>query len=548
MFCTSCGSLVSPTSDVCPVCDRALPVAFGRKKTNGRPRRFAHLLLALVPLFALAAFAGFGANLWQANQHERDAAYEQADAELAAGDFDAAELGFGALGGYRDSSKRLDEVQAVADPVRQALDAATATFDSGDYASGVAMLEQVVRSAPGYAPAADQLAASQAAWIEQLHRDAASATANRDWLAAELALRQLNGLQPDDADIESQLADMVRQHAPVVFVRDGAVFLDGPNGGQEDALTRPLGAVYPSWSPDRSKIAFIATMEGERRFNGTLMIMKGDGSDLRAVAYDVLPYSWPVWSPDGARLAFSSIANFDTKTFTGAIALHVYDVGTGDEIDLTGGQLPHAAIPTWAPDGSLIAFVSNTIERRSGGGIDLRDGDIYVVPSAGGSVRNLTQNRIRDEWWVQWSPAGNRMLIFTAPGDWASPALSELYLLGLDTDELTEIPIGEWQTSLPFWSPDGARIAYVTGGDTVNIWSDTGLQWVQLGGEVSSFATWSPDGRYLLTPPVDNSHPGYVVDVADRFGTITPFELDYDSMSGSNGLPVWGSITPPNDD
>ena len=508
----------------------------------------ARISLLLVALIVLVAFAGFGAQQWQSHQRERNAAYVQAEAELAAGDFDAAELGFGALGSYRDAGERLDEVQAVADPIRRALDAATATFDSGDYATGVAMLEQIVQTAPGYAPAADQLATSQAAWIEQLQRDASSATANRDWLAAELALRQLTRLLPDDQQIATQLADVVRQHAPVVFTRDGAVFLDGPTGGQEDALTRPLGAVYPSWSPDRSKIAFISTVEGERRFNGTLMIMEGDGSDLRAVAYDVLPYSWPVWSPDGTRLAFTSISRFDTETFTGAIALHVYDVATGDETDLTGSQLPHAAIPTWSPDGNQIAFVSNSVERRSGGGIDLRDGDVYVVPAAGGPVRNVTNNRINEEWWVQWSPAGNRLLIFTAPGDWAAPALSRLYILGLDTDELTEVPIDEWQTSLPFWSPDGTKIAYVTGGDTVNIWSDSGLQWVQLGGEVSSFATWSPDGRYLLVPPVDDSHPGYVVDVTERFGTITPFELDFDSMSGSNGLPVWGSITPPKGD
>ena len=548
MFCTSCGSLVSPSSNVCPVCARALPGAPGRRRPGGRSFHFARLLLAVVPLLVFAAFAGFGAQQWQSHRQERNAAYVQADAELAAGDFDAAELGFGALGSYRDASERLDEVQAVADPVRRALDAAVATFDSGDYATGVTMLEQVVQTAPGYAPAADQLASSQAAWIEQLHRDVSSATANRDWLSVELGLRQLTRLLPDDPDVASQLADVVRQHAPVVFVRDGAIFLDGPNGGQEDALTQPLGAVYPSWSPDRSKIAFISTVEGERRFNGTLMIMEGDGSGLRAVAYDVLPYSWPVWSPDGTRLAFSSIRDFDTETFSGAIALHVYDVASGDETDLTGGQLPHAAIPSWSPDGRQIAFVSNTVQRRSGGGIDLRDGDIYVVPSAGGPVQNVTKNRIHDEWWVQWSPAGNRMYIFTAQGDWAAPALSRLYLLGLDTDELTEIPIDEWQTSLPFWSPDGTMIAYITGGDTVNIWSDSGLQWVQLDGEVSSFATWSPDGRYLLAPPVDDSHPGYVVDVTDKFGTITPFELDFDSMRGSNGLPIWGSITPPGDD
>ncbi len=78
-------------------------------------------------------------------------------------------------------------------------------------------------------PAADQLATSQAAWIEQLQRDASSATANRDWLTAELALRQLTRLLPDDQQIATQLADVVRQHAPVVFTRDGAVFLDGPD-------------------------------------------------------------------------------------------------------------------------------------------------------------------------------------------------------------------------------------------------------------------------------------------------------------------------------
>lgn len=99
---------------------------------------------------------------------------------------------------------------------------------------------------------------------------------------------------------------------------------------------------------------------------------------------------------------------------------------------------------------------------------------------------------------------------------------------------------------MPLWSPDGTKIAYVTGGDTVNIWSDAGLEWVQLGGEVASFATWSPDGRALLAPPIDDSHPGYVVDVGDQFGTVTPFQLDFDSMRSANGLPVWGSLTAPN--
>jgi Tol biopolymer transport system component len=159
-------------------------------------------------------------------------------------------------------------------------------------------------------------------------------------------------------------------------------------------------------------------------------------------------------------------------------------------------------------------------------------------------VRNLTEGRILDESWIQWSPDGDRMLVFTAPGDWASPAKSKLYLLSSADGELSEIVIDEWQTSLPFWSPDGSQIAYVTGGDTINIWSDEGLQWLQLGSEVSSFVSWSPDGRYLIVPPVDDSHAAFIVSVAEGFGTITTFELDFDNMRSGNGPPIWGGITP----
>jgi Tol biopolymer transport system component len=191
--------------------------------------------------------------------------------------------------------------------------------------------------------------------------------------------------------------------------------------------------------------------------------------------------------------------------------------------------------------------VSNTIQRRNEGGIDLQDGDVYTVPANGGPVTDLTQNRIFEESWVQWSPSGERLLIFTAPGDWATPAKSRLFLFELASDAIVEIEIDEWQTSLPFWSPDGSRIAYVTGGDTINIWSDRGLQWVQLGSDVSSFVSWAPDGQSLLVPSVDRANPSFVVNAAREFGRLTPFELDYDGLGTGNGPPLWGGITPPAD-
>jgi Tol biopolymer transport system component len=199
--------------------------------------------------------------------------------------------------------------------------------------------------------------------------------------------------------------------------------------------------------------------------------------------------------------------------------------------------------PSWSPDESQIVFVSNLIQRRNGGGgIDPLDGDIYIVPANGGPVRDVTQNRIFEDWWVQWSPDGERLLILSSPGDWSAPAKSNLYLLDLASDEIEKIPVDEWQLSLPFWSPDGMKIAYVTGGDTINIWSNLGLRIVPLGSDVLSFVTWSPDGRDMLVPSIARSTPSYVVDVD---GNVTPIELGYDSMSGANGPPIWGGITSP---
>jgi Tol biopolymer transport system component len=500
--------------------------------------------MAVLPALVLVLAVGLGAQRWQAHQADKLTVYRNAEAALAAGDFDSAELSFGALGDYRDADVRLDEVQAVADPVRQALEAAIATFDGGDFAGAIEQLEVIVAEAPGFGLAQDLLRSSQAARIEELTQQVASAEANRDWLAAELALRELVRLQPDDATLAARLEDLVREHAPFVFAKDGAVYIGGPDGEQVRPLTSAVGAMFPSWSPDRSQIAFIATTEGEDRFNGTLMLLNGDGSNLRAVATDVLTYSWPVWSPDGRGIAYASIHSFDLDTYEGSISLNVYEVDTGIERDLTGDQLEHAALPTWSPDGKQIAFVSNTIQHRASGGIDLEDGEVYVVAADGGPVHDLTRNRIFDESWVQWSPTGERLLIFTAPGDWSMPAKSRLFLLDLADENLNEVVIDEWQTSLPFWSPDGARIAYVTGGDTINIWSDDGLQWVQLGSDVSSFVSWSPDGRFLLVPSVHDAMPSFVVDATDKVGEIVEFELDYDNLRNGNGPPIWGGLTP----
>ena len=84
-------------------------------------------------------------------------------------------------------------------------------------------------------------------------------------------------------------------------------------------------------------------------------------------------------SPDGARLAFSS-------NRSGAREIWVADVSGDHALQLTtfGGPVPGTA--RWSPDQQHVVF-----DARPQG-----NSDIFVVPAAGGPIRQLTDDRGED--------------------------------------------------------------------------------------------------------------------------------------------------------
>ena len=105
--------------------------------------------------------------------------------------------------------------------------------------------------------------------------------------------------------------------------------------------------------------------------------------------------------------------------------------------------------PSWSPDGTGIAFVSNRATDGEGGQF------IYVVNADGSDVRQLSH----ESWSVQpdWSHDG-RMIVYSGdddiqiiPADGSGPSVN-----------LTNSPEKDWQ---PSWSPDDSRIVWVSGSD-----------------------------------------------------------------------------------
>ena len=117
----------------------------------------------------------------------------------------------------------------------------------------------------------------------------------------------------------------------------------------------------PCYSPNAREIVFESDREGTQQ----LYIMGFDGSGVRRLSRGDGRYSTPVWSPRGDNIAF-------TKQVAGAFLIGVIKPdGTGERV-LSEGF--HNEGPTWAPNGRVLMFFSET--RGAQGGPRLHTVDI----------------------------------------------------------------------------------------------------------------------------------------------------------------------------
>ena len=208
---------------------------------------------------------------------------------------------------------------------------------------------------------------------------------------------------------------------------------------------------YPVWSPDGTRIAFIAH-NGYSRLadydyylrpdhyhvsNSEVLTRSADGSDERVVpntkGVGLYP---PVWSPDGERLAFTAHRGQGTSVLarygvSEPLERVLYTVRIdGSELSRIGTA---TTLPTWSPDGERVAF-----------GFD--DG-VYTVRFDGTDLLELLDDFRANE--VSWSPDGTELLLASDRG---------VYVVRPDGSGLRRLgpPIG---TTAATWSPDGSMIA-----------------------------------------------------------------------------------------
>ncbi|MDP9364837.1 MAG: hypothetical protein M3Q10_11540, partial [Chloroflexota bacterium] len=349
-------------------------------------------------------------------------------------------------------------------------------------------------------------------------------------------------------------ATVRREHAPLVLARDRALYLVGPDGADERLLTDAVHAAWPTWSPDRSRVAFLspalnpengAPTGGAGGADVALYVVNADGSGVTRLAERLSSHTAPVWSPDGTRLAYTSYADFDQGREQGRIGVRVVEVATGHETALAEG-LPIAFNPTWSPSGDRLAFVAKR-EPRGEPSLTNVPGDVHVHSFATGAHTNLTNGRIKDAWSLAWSPADERILVFTVFGQaWYEPSQTGLRLLDARTGADEKIETESAQPLPPAWSPDGGRYAFVDGETIVRVRGAAGEEAaVEVADPLSGEIAWSPAGDALVASPRVLAEPSILVRFGQGPPTQTDLRLAFDFDNVSAGPPQWAPLRNP---
>ncbi|MFH1866153.1 MAG: BamA/TamA family outer membrane protein [Candidatus Eisenbacteria bacterium] len=138
---------------------------------------------------------------------------------------------------------------------------------------------------------------------------------------------------------------------------DAIHIVDVESGKLRRSLRFPLDGVFtPSWSPNGDRLAFVGTSRGA----SDLYLADVDGANLVRLTDDFFDERNPVWSPDGRLIAFASDRNAPVRAdLRRSYDLYAIDVATR-RVETLVATAANESSPSWSPDGSRMAYVSDS--------------------------------------------------------------------------------------------------------------------------------------------------------------------------------------------
>ena len=290
-------------------------------------------------------------------------------------------------------------------------------------------------------------------------------------------------------------------------------------------------------------IAFRSTRDSKppnRGISTAIYLINADGTNERKwLENKRCGFSPPTWSPDGRKIAYSTCrrnAGFHVfvKNLRNGIQKKVTDKWEGDHLGYV--------TPSWSGDGKSLALSCWELP-------PLEASDICIVDVEGKRLKNLTRLAGVEDSGPSWSPDSSK-IAFMSNRD----GNSEIYVMDADGRNPVNLTNHSRRDAAPDWSPDGKRIVFYSDreeqSDIYTVDPD-GANLVKLTDHPAQdrVPSWSPDGRWIAFQSTrDGNWEIYVMDVTENNQTrITnhPFAVDIKPVSrvtnhpDTDGSPVW---------
>ncbi|HZQ94826.1 MAG TPA: hypothetical protein VFA67_07440, partial [Candidatus Sulfotelmatobacter sp.] len=138
-----------------------------------------------------------------------------------------------------------------------------------------------------------------------------------------------------------------------VSVPDGALWRSRADGTDRLQLTSaPVSANFPHWSPDGTRIAFIAAEAGKP---WKIHLVSAQGGLPEELLPETAGEVDPSWSPDGTQIAFGRPANSPD------IEIQIADIATRKATTVPGSKGLFS--PRWSPDGRYLAALTYGLQK-----------------------------------------------------------------------------------------------------------------------------------------------------------------------------------------
>ena len=209
------------------------------------------------------------------------------------------------------------------------------------------------------------------------------------------------------------------------------------------------------------------------------------------------------------------------------------------------GQINRLTHNNFHENNPALSFDGNKVVFNGGDEGNLLSWEIYILDINSGDVTQLTDNKVIDAH-ADWSPDGSKIVFGSFRDAQGNPSsTADIYLMNIDAGGLTQLTNSPWEDNDPEWSSDGSKIVFKStrhtqqsGREEIYIMGGDGSDPKRLtttgGWQSDHDPSWSPKGDYILFTRFEGSRIWFdATNFAEDWEELIPWNVHRVDLNGN---------------